>query len=237
VWARILLLIAEASLAGPAPAPTIVDRPITYDARRIALTVDYRRLHEDPAARDQRITPRAIVVHHTGGNSARQTIAYFDRLEIEDSRERTAAAGSLNVSSHFVIDRDGTIYRLMPETWFARHCIGLNHVAIGIENVGDDKRWRLTDAQLAANAALVRDLVRRYPTITTLLGHHEYRRLEHAPAGPGGAPLFVERDPRYRNHKPDPGPAFMTRLRARAADLALAEPPAPARPPSRRTAR
>jgi len=25
----------------------------------------------------------------------------------------------------------------MPETWMARHCIGLNHVAIGIENVGD----------------------------------------------------------------------------------------------------
>ena len=32
------------------------------------------------------------------------------------------------------VDRDGTICRLMPETWMARHVIGLNYSAIGIEN-------------------------------------------------------------------------------------------------------
>jgi len=44
----------------------------------------------------------------------------------------------------------------MPETWMARHAIGFNHVAIGIENVGDGARWPLTDAQADADAALVR---------------------------------------------------------------------------------
>jgi N-acetylmuramoyl-L-alanine amidase len=205
-------------LGSPTAALNVVEAPIAYDQARIDLTVAYRRAHEDPAAQDQVITPRAIVVHHTGGNSAKGTIRYFDRLEIEDERERTRAAGALNVSAQFVVDRDGTVYRLMPETWFARHCIGLNHVAIGIENVGDGAKYPLTDAQLAANEALIRELVARHPTITVLLGHHEHRRME-------GHPLFVERDPGYRNAKGDPGPAYMARLRARLSDLALTEPP------------
>ncbi len=35
-----------------------------------------------------------------------------------------------------MVDRDGTRYRLMPETYMARHVIGLNYYSIGIENVG-----------------------------------------------------------------------------------------------------
>ena len=36
-----------------------------------------------------------------------------------------------------------------------------------------------------------------------------------------GNPLYVERDPAYRNVKPDPGDAFMAKVRARVADLHL----------------
>ena len=50
-----------------------------------------------------------------------------------------------------VTDTDGTIYRLMPEDRVGRHAIGLNHVSIGVENVGDGKRWPMTAAQVAAN--------------------------------------------------------------------------------------
>ena len=42
----------------------------------------------------------------------------------------------------------------------ARHCIGLNHVAIGIENVGDGEKLPLTPAQVQADAALVRATAR-----------------------------------------------------------------------------
>jgi N-acetylmuramoyl-L-alanine amidase len=71
----------------------------------------------------------------------------------------------------------GPFFQLMPETWMARHCIGLNQVAIGIENVGDGQKFPLTDAQATANAALVRYLKARYP-IEYLIGHMEYRRME-----------------------------------------------------------
>jgi N-acetylmuramoyl-L-alanine amidase-like protein len=238
--ALLLAAIAAVSLPWEAPARAdgdrpvatesgegpfrIVDRPITFDAEREQLTLDYRRAHTDPAAKDIQIEPRMVVLHFTAGGSAKGTIGYFDNVHLEKGRKKLHSGGELNVSAHFVVDRDGTIYRLMPETRMARHCIGLNHVAIGIENVGDGKRWPLTDAQVKANAALVRYLAGRFP-ITHLIGHSEYRAME-------GHPYFVERDPAYRNQKPDPGDAFLKAVRAEVADLKLSGPPdKPAAPP------
>ncbi len=193
--------------------PAIVDAPIAWSDHRAELTLEYRRAHSDPDAKDLEITPRAIILHFTGSGSAKATRAYFDPAEIEPARTELRRAGAVNVSSHFLVDRDGTIYRLQPETRFARHCIGMNHLAIGIENVGDAGKSPLTDAQVAADAALVRDLARRYP-ITHLLGHSEVMKLRDQP-------YYVERDPTYRNEKDDPGDRFMARVRERVADLHL----------------
>ena len=208
--------VADAALADvspDAPSIAIVDVPMAWSDKREQLTLDYRRSHSDRDAKDLAIEPRVIVLHYTGGGSAKATRNYFDNVEVEAARKELARAGKVNVSSHFVIDRDGTIYRLQPETRFARHCIGLNHIAIGIENVGDEKKYPLTDAQVEANAALVRDLARRFP-ITHLLGHHEVMQFR-------ANPYYVEIDPAYKNSKGDPGAAFMTRVRERVGDLGL----------------
>lgn len=205
-------VVPDAVVDAAAPL-AIVDAPLPWSEERERLTLAYRRLHSDRDAADVTIEPRVIVLHYTGGNSAEGTRNYFAKPRIEGARAQLAKAGAVNVSAHFVVDRDGTIYRLQPETRFARHCIGLNHVAIGVENVGDDKRWPLTDAQVAANVALVRDLARRFP-ITHLLGHHEVMGFrDHA--------YYVELDASYRNTKPDPGARFMQRVRAELTDLAL----------------
>jgi N-acetyl-anhydromuramyl-L-alanine amidase AmpD len=229
-FATALFLAASmaASTAAADDEATIVDKPITFDAERTKLTLEYRRQHEDPAAKDITIAPRMVVLHYTAGGSFEGTWKYFDRVRVEEDRERTAAAGDVNVSSHFVIDRDGTIYRLVPETTMARHCIGLNHVAIGVENVGDGKKYPLTDAQVDANVRLIRYLASRH-AITHVIGHHEYRRME-------GHPYFVERDPKYRNEKPDPGAAFMEKVRGKIADLKLDGAP-PAKPKAKAKAR
>jgi hypothetical protein len=200
--------------AAPVPALAIVDAPMAWSDARAQLTLAYRRAHSDPAARDLTIDPHVIVLHYTGGSSATATRAYFDQLRIEPARRQLARAGAVNVSAHFVVDRDGTIYQLQPPTRYARHCIGLDHVAIGIENVGDEDRYPLTDAQVAADAALVRDLAHRY-RITHLLGHYEVMHFR-------SSPYYVERDPAYQNDKSDPGPRFMAAVRARVADLHLA---------------
>lgn len=204
---------ADAALASRS-AITIVDTPMAWSAERERLTLDYRRKHSDPNAIDLTIAPTVIVLHYTSGSSAKATRAYFDNTRIEAERATLRRGGRVNVSAHYVVDRDGTIYRLQPETRFARHCIGLNHIAIGIENVGDEAEHPLTDAQIVADAALVRDLAGRFP-ITHLFGHYEVMKL-HA------SPLFVELDPTYHNNKPDPGARFMAAVRERLADLHLA---------------
>ncbi len=195
-------------------AIAIVDWPIVWPAQRDTLMLAYRRAHSDPKATDLTIVPRVIVLHYTAGGSAKATKSYFDNLTIEPSRKQLYAAGKVNVSSHFLIDLDGTIYRLMPETKMARHCIGLNHNAIGVENVGDEARIKLTDAQVDANIALVRYLTATYPTITHMLGHFEVMKFSKDP-------LFVELDPTFRNDKPDPGPRFLGLVRAGLHDLHL----------------
>ncbi|MGH7482008.1 MAG: N-acetylmuramoyl-L-alanine amidase, partial [Longimicrobiales bacterium] len=104
-------------------------------------------------------------------------------------------------------------------TWMARHVIGLNHVAIGVENVGgEDGVDNLTDAQIEANIRLVRYLAARYPTIEYLIGHSEYRAFEDHP-------LWRELDADYRTTKIDPGQRFMDAVRRGVADLDLEGPP------------
>lgn len=218
--AEVVVTPADAAPAdaapAPAPAPAITEAPMPWSDERAALTLAYRRHHSDPAAEDLEIEPRVIVLHYTAAGTARSTQHTFAPPRLGTSRRELARGGSVNVSAHFLIDRDGTILRLQPETRYARHCIGLNHISIGVENVGDEARWPLTDAQVAANAALVRDLARRFP-ITHLLGHHEA-------AGFAGHAYHVELDPAYRNTKPDPGARFMRRVREAVAELRLAGP-------------
>lgn len=201
----------------PAPrGPVIVDRLLPFGEERIAGTLAYLRAHVDPARDDIRLEPKAIVLHWTAAPTLEASWATFAPQELQ-GRPELDQAGKVNVSAHFLVDTDGTIYRLVPEDTVARHTIGLNHVAIGIENVGGGEAHPLTQAQVEANAALVRDLVRRFPGITHLLGHSEYRRME-------GHPYFQERDPGYRTEKPDPGPEFLAAVRARVADLPLRAP-------------
>jgi len=108
------------------------------------------------------------------------------------------------------VDRDGVIFRQLPETAFARHTIGLNYCAIGVENVGGSNA-PLTEAQLEANVALIRYLKKKY-NIEYVIGHHEYKSFI-------GHPLWKEKDPNYLTNKTDPGDEFMNKVRERIKDL------------------
>jgi beta-lactamase class A len=212
-------------LAGCAPALTgaglrIVDRPIPFSARRVEMTRAYIRAHYGLDVPDIRIVPKIVVLHWTAVPTLEGSFEAFRPERIPASRTELTGAGEVNVSIHFLVDRDGTVYRLMPETWMARHVIGLNYDAIGVENVGGaDGREDLTDAQVAANIRLVRYLARKYPTIEYLIGHSEYESFE-------GHPLWRELDPGYRTGKIDPGKRFMTAVRAGVEGLGLKGPPA-----------
>lgn len=202
--------------SAPPPHPAWTERALPFGPGRIAATRAYLRAHYGVVAdRDPVIVPHVVVLHWTAGPTAESAWQTF-AAETLAGRPELAGGGDLNVSAHFLVDRDGAITRLMPETWMARHVIGLNHVAVGIENVGGPD-LPLTDAQVDADVALVRWLAATQP-IDTLIGHHEAARLE-------GTRWWREDVPGYRNTKPDPGDEFTAKVRIRVADLGLAGPP------------
>jgi N-acetylmuramoyl-L-alanine amidase len=206
------------SHAPPSSAIRIVDRPVPFPPERVELTRAYIRQHYGLDVPDIRIVPRIIVLHWTAVATFKGSYDAFVQPTLQGSRPDLARAGDVNVAIQFLVDRDGTIYRLMPETWMARHVIGINYNSIGVENVGGaGGATNLTAAQVNANIALVEYLAHKYPTIRYLIGHYEYRDFE-------GHPLWLERDSSYRTPKLDPGPEFMTAVRAGVEDLRLKGP-------------
>jgi N-acetylmuramoyl-L-alanine amidase len=205
-------------LAGCAAGPRIVERPVPFGEHRQELTRAYIARQYGLQVNDITIVPRMVVLHWTASDDLDVSYDTFVP-DTAAGRPDLMSAGNLNVAIQFLVARDGTIYRLMPETWMARHVIGLNYDAIGVENVGGGGgEDNLTDAQLKANVRLVRYLANRYPTIQYLIGHYEYQRFE-------GTALWRERDPNYRTSKIDPGERFMAAVRARVVDLKLMGPP------------
>ena len=153
----------------------------------------------------KKLEPKMVVVHWTGSGSAKSTWNTFSSATLRGRRD-IKGAGDVNVSAHYLVDRDGTIFQLLPEDHFARHCIGVNHVSIGIENVGGTSTHPLTEAQVLANARLIEVLKTRHE-IDVLIGHYEILHFE-------SHPYFHELDSNYRSIKVDPGEEFMKRLRA-----------------------
>lgn len=191
----------------------IIDKPITFDEQRINLTKKYLLEHYALKVDKINITARLIVIHWTAQNDFDKSFLRFKDSTLPQDRGDIAKASALNVSSHFLIARDGKVYRLMPEHYMARHVIGLNYNAIGIENVGGKNSINnLTALQLQANIALVAYLKNKYPSINYMIGHHEYTQCE-------SLDLWLEKDKNYRTTKYDPGKKFMQALRNKLPSL------------------
>lgn len=190
----------------------IIQSPINFGKKRIDLTLEYIKAHYGITASTPCIVPRIIIVHHTARDDFRESLDLLLPEELLSHRGDIASSGALNVSAHFLVDRDGSIHQLMPLTYMARHAIGLNYNSIGIENVGGEAdNDNLTDAQLKANVELVNYLASKFDTIKYLIGHYEYRCFEDTP-------LWLEVDDGYRTAKDDPNRRFMSDLRSKLAN-------------------
>lgn len=204
-----LLLLLSLQLC----AIDIIDKPIIFDEERVKLSKEYIASHYALKVNNIHITPRIIVVHWTALNDFNRSFKRFNKSKLSPDRTDITKASKLNISTHFMIDRDGRIYRLMNEKDMARHVIGLNYNSIGIENVGGQgDREDLTPKQLKANIGLISYLKEKYSSIEYLIGHFEYTHCENHP-------LWLEKDSLYRTLKYDPGKAFMQNLRKKFTDL------------------
>lgn len=146
--------------APPAAGPSsvrVVQAPIAYSAGRQQEMAAYSLRHYGTAT--WQLTPTMIVLHYTAGGTwagARATFA-----------ADTVNMGELpGTCAHYVVDKDGTVYQLVPTSVRCRHTIGLNDQAIGIEMVqegGSSATWAdqqilSRPAQVGAALALVRSL-------------------------------------------------------------------------------
>ncbi|BEU88818.1 peptidoglycan recognition family protein [Selenomonas sp. TAMA-11512] len=181
-----------------AEAPVIIDKPVVWSDERARLAEEYAQRHYGRAMTE--IVPQAVVVHWTAGNTWESAYHHFYRAAASD--------GTVNYAAHFIVDRDGTIFRILPETTMGRHIIGYNWCSVGIENVGGvGGAEDLTNAQLAANIALIRYLHDKYPTIRYVFGHYQQDQARESG-------LYIEYVAGYRSVKTDPGKIFMAGLRA-----------------------
>ncbi|MAU14512.1 MAG: N-acetylmuramoyl-L-alanine amidase [Muricauda sp.] len=200
-----LILLLTIILGGCSAKREIVDIPIIFDEQRIELTKEYLLKRYGLEQDTPEITPKMVVLHWTAIPSLKKSFEAFNRSTLPNWRPDLVDVSGLNVSSHFLVDQDGTIYRLMPETTMARHTIGLNHCAIGIENVGGTEGLPLTKQQLKSNIYLVKYLASKYD-IEYVIGHQEYTLFEDHP-------LWLEVDDNYRTKKDDPGMDFVEKVR------------------------
>ena len=208
---RIGYVVLWVFLSACTASRSFVDRPIIFDKERELLTLEYLENRYGLEQNTPKIDPKMIVLHWTVFPTFQESFEAFNPATLPNWRPDIKNVSGLNVSSQFLVDREGTIYQLLPETTMARHVIGLNHCAIGIENVGGTDEFPLTEAQLKSNVRLIRYLKKKY-AIDYLIGHYEYTLFQNHP-------LWLEKDQGYRTVKTDPGVDFMNSVREKVSDL------------------
>lgn len=106
------------------------------------------------------VTPSVLVLHYTGMQTGEEAIA---RLRDPEAR----------VSSHYVVEEDGRIFRLVPEErrawhagvsfWRGRRNVNADSIGIEIVNPGHEWGYRaFPEAQVAAVIELVADIRTRW---------------------------------------------------------------------------
>lgn len=211
-----LILLSNILVSQKSKDIEIIEKPIEYNKERIRLSVEYLKERHGINQDKPTILPKIIVLHYTAGGTIKTNFNYFNNIQIENARKINKDQSLLNVSAHYLIDRDGTIYHLVDDNLLARHTIGLNYCSIGVENIGS-KNEPLTDKQVIANANLIRHLCKKHK-IEYVIGHSEYTKFRKTE-------LWKETNPNYITYKEDPGANFLIEVRKLITDLNLKSKP------------
>lgn len=145
--------------------------------------------------------PELIVMHYTVTPSSTQVWNYFKRSR---------------VSVQLMVDKDGTVYRLMPLTRKCTGAYGVNHKAISIEMIATTETDLLSrPKQLYSSFCVVRRLMDRYDIpAKKVIAHYEVSQ------GKRVVPEYLDlKDKVYPDRYPpssartDPGRTYMKWLR------------------------
>jgi N-acetyl-anhydromuramyl-L-alanine amidase AmpD len=167
----LLLLTASPTAAGTA-TPTMTEDYISYPKSRKTQMARYSGRHY--GTRTWKLHKKKVIVLHFTATSTYQPV--WNHFE-SNSPNRGEYPG---VCTHFAVDKDGTIYKMVRTFIRCRHAIGLNHRSIGIEMVqetGEGSRWAAQQIlgrrpQIRAALRLVRYLkVTHHVKMTNVIGH------------------------------------------------------------------
>jgi beta-N-acetylhexosaminidase len=151
------------------PEPEITDDLIPFPRKRRREMAAYSERHYGERA--FRLTDVRTIVEHITASSTYSSAYNTFAADVPDA-ELNELPG---VCAHFVIDTDGTIYKLVRLGLRCRHTVGLNDRSIGIEHVAtSDDQVMGNRKQLQASLKLTRWLQDRYEVPTKyVIGHAE----------------------------------------------------------------
>ena len=111
----------------------------------------------------KRGTTDLLILHHAAATSC----------TAEDVHRWHVGNGWAGIGYHYLVRKDGTIYRGRPEDTVGAHAYGANSHSIGVCFEGNYQvETDMPAAQLAAGQALVADIKRRWG-ITKVIGHKD----------------------------------------------------------------
>lgn len=120
---------------------------------------DYFAVHyHDPSLK---LDPKLVVLHYSG--TPNFATLWWTYMKGKNYKGGDGSTKTRHFSAHFAVDRDGTIYELMPLNRRTIGSYGVNHKAINIEIIGQNEKEILSSSrQMKVTFALVKWLMRRY---------------------------------------------------------------------------
>lgn len=111
----------------------------------------------------KRATTDLLILHHSGTTTCTPDGVHSSHV----------GNGWAGIGYHYLVRKDGTIYRGRPEDTVGAHAYGANSHSIGVCFEGNyQAEQSMPAAQLAAGQALVADIKRRWG-ITKVIGHKD----------------------------------------------------------------
>ena len=123
--------------------------------------------------------PAVISMHRSPNRSSRDgavinmIVLHCTEGTLQSAINTFLTPNGRQVSSHYVIDRNGKIYQMVSDAERAHHCKGANEHSIGIEHVGLDSQ-ALAPEQATASAQLIGWLMTQYKVPAERVFGHDF---------------------------------------------------------------
>ena len=110
-----------------------------------------------------RKSTKKIVLHHAAAKKC--SVADIHRWHKEN--------GWSGIGYHFLVRKDGKVYEGRPITKVGAHAYGYNGDSLGICFEGNFEVEKMPDVQKEAGKELVAYVLKKYPSITRIVGHRD----------------------------------------------------------------